>query len=285
MSFSPLNPIPEDILLNAKQVYSANHAYIAFGNQSEFLLKGLDWDKLSPNQTQPKGFLALLAVISLFQYAEGLSDRQAALATGQRLDWKYALHLPLAYPGIAPLALCLFRKRLADYPSNYPVFQELIHKLIAIQFFQSCSQVSPRVLEVLEANCLRNCLDVSINALLPAIEVLAAENPAWLNQVALPHWVSRYVAPHRDLWQASSMEELHESLHSLFQDMHHLVAAIRGQPRLGLERYPEIRVFLHAWDMLKEPSAGYNHPEQSSQALSACAECMINPFLQPLSEQ
>jgi len=33
------------------------------------------------------------------QYAEGLSDRQAADAVRSRIDWKYALNLELTDPG------------------------------------------------------------------------------------------------------------------------------------------------------------------------------------------
>jgi transposase len=35
----------------------------------------------------------------VFQFIEGLSDRQAAEAVRSRIDWKYALDLDLADPG------------------------------------------------------------------------------------------------------------------------------------------------------------------------------------------
>lgn len=36
-----------------------------------------------------------LALVSVMQFAENLSDRQAASAVRARIDWKYALSLPL----------------------------------------------------------------------------------------------------------------------------------------------------------------------------------------------
>lgn len=50
--------------------------------------------------------------MSLLQFAEGLSDRQAADAVRSRIDWKYLLGLPLADPGFDSTVLSEFRSRL-----------------------------------------------------------------------------------------------------------------------------------------------------------------------------
>ena len=41
-----------------------------------------------------------LALATVLQYVEGLSDRQAADAVRGRIDWKYALGLSLIDPGL-----------------------------------------------------------------------------------------------------------------------------------------------------------------------------------------
>jgi transposase len=40
-----------------------------------------------------------LALVTVMQYAEGLTDRQAADAVRTRIDWKYALSLELTDTG------------------------------------------------------------------------------------------------------------------------------------------------------------------------------------------
>lgn len=55
-----------------------------------------------------------LALITLLQFAENLSDRDAADAVRARLDWKYLLALPLDDPGFDSTVLCEFRARLVD---------------------------------------------------------------------------------------------------------------------------------------------------------------------------
>ena len=48
------------------------------------------------------------------QFAESLSDRQAADAVRGRIDWKYALALELTDPGFDASVLSEFRTRLIE---------------------------------------------------------------------------------------------------------------------------------------------------------------------------
>ena len=61
---------------------------------------------------QPAQAPARLALILVLQFAEGLSDRQAADAVRGRIDWKYALALELTDPGFDASVLSEFRTRL-----------------------------------------------------------------------------------------------------------------------------------------------------------------------------
>ena len=49
---------------------------------------------------------------------EKLPDRQAAEAVRIRLDWKYALHLPLTYTGFDYRVLSEFRDRLLAHEAR-----------------------------------------------------------------------------------------------------------------------------------------------------------------------
>jgi transposase len=55
-----------------------------------------------------------LALLTIMQFAEGLSDWQAAEALRARIDWKYALGLALTDPGFDFSVLSEFRARLVD---------------------------------------------------------------------------------------------------------------------------------------------------------------------------
>ena len=68
-----------------------------------------DFTALFPKVGQPAESPFRLALTSVMQFCEGLSDRQAADAVRARLDWKYALALPLEDPGFDASVLCEFR--------------------------------------------------------------------------------------------------------------------------------------------------------------------------------
>jgi hypothetical protein len=44
--------------------------------------------------------LARLYLVTIFQYVETLPDQLARETIRKRIDWKYALHVPLNYPGL-----------------------------------------------------------------------------------------------------------------------------------------------------------------------------------------
>ena len=67
---------------------------------------------LFPSKGQPAEAPWRLALVTLLQFAEGLSDRQAAEAVRSRTDWKYLLGLPLADAGFDSTVLSEFRTRL-----------------------------------------------------------------------------------------------------------------------------------------------------------------------------
>ena len=53
-----------------------------------------------------------LALVTVFQFMENLTDRQAADAVRSRLDWKYCLSLELTDAGFDHTVLSEFRTRL-----------------------------------------------------------------------------------------------------------------------------------------------------------------------------
>ena len=67
---------------------------------------------LFPQRGQPAQPPWRLALVTLLQFTENLSDRQAAEAVRSRIDWKYALSLDMTDPGFDFSLLTEFRQRL-----------------------------------------------------------------------------------------------------------------------------------------------------------------------------
>ncbi|MGI5290593.1 transposase [Nonomuraea polychroma] len=73
-----------------------------------------DFAQAFSTRGQPALSPARLALVSILQFTENLSDRKAAEAVRARIDWKYALGLELTDPGFDHSVLCEFRLRLID---------------------------------------------------------------------------------------------------------------------------------------------------------------------------
>ena len=82
------------------------------------LYQDQDFAALYPPEGQPAYAPWRLAVVTVLQYVENLSDRQAANAVRERIDWKYALGLELTDPGFDYSLLSAFRTRLVQLGRN-----------------------------------------------------------------------------------------------------------------------------------------------------------------------
>lgn len=70
-----------------------------------------------------------MALVTIFQFAVGLTDRQAADAVRGRIDWKYALCLLLEDPRFDASVLSEFRDRLLVGEAEARLFDTLLEIL------------------------------------------------------------------------------------------------------------------------------------------------------------
>src|ERR671938_556951 len=90
---------------------------------------------LFPTRGQPAEAPARLALATILQFVEGLSDRRAAEAVRGRIDWKYALGLELTDTGFDASVLSEFRARLVADDAA----ERLLQRLLARLREQACS--------------------------------------------------------------------------------------------------------------------------------------------------
>jgi len=106
--------IPEQTVEVARTAFPKGNPYMRMRDELGPIYTNPEFAHLFPRDGQPAEAPAHLALVSIMQFAEGLSDAQAADAVRARIDWKYALALELTDPGFDSSVLCEFRKRRHD---------------------------------------------------------------------------------------------------------------------------------------------------------------------------
>src|SRR4051795_362632 len=105
-------PIPDATRRVARAAFPKGTLAMRLADQLGAIYRDAQFAALFPDRGQPALSPARLALVTVLQFVEGLSDRQAAAAVRGRIDWKYALGLELTDPGFDHTVLCEFRARL-----------------------------------------------------------------------------------------------------------------------------------------------------------------------------
>ena len=101
--------------------------------------------ELFPTRGQPAASPARLAMASVLQYVEGLSDRQAADAVRGRIDWKYALGLELTDPGFDHTVLSEFRSRLVHGQAELQLLDTLLERCRELELIRRAGPAAHRL--------------------------------------------------------------------------------------------------------------------------------------------
>src|SRR5260370_24210089 len=123
-----------------------------------------------------------LALVTIFQEAEDLTERQAAEAVRTRIDWKYALGLDLADPGFDHSVLSEFRGKVAERGLEQVVLDALMERLVSAGLVRAGGKQRTDSTHVTAAVAALNRLELAGESVRAALEALAAAHPAWVAQ-------------------------------------------------------------------------------------------------------
>lgn len=137
----PLGSIPNVTLRVAKAAIPAGNTYINLRDHLGTIFDDSLFAPLFPIRGQPAVVPWRLALVTIMQFAEGLSDRDAAEAVRTRIDWKYLLGLELSDPGFDYSILSRFRDRLIEGRAEMSLLQRLLEKCKSVDLLRARSDV------------------------------------------------------------------------------------------------------------------------------------------------
>ena len=82
--------VPAETARVAHAIFPHGNTYLRLYDALGTMFQDRDFAALFPPQGQPAEAPARLALVSILQFAENLTDRQAADAVRSRIDWKCA---------------------------------------------------------------------------------------------------------------------------------------------------------------------------------------------------
>lgn len=148
--------------------------------------------ELFPRRGRPGLSPARLVWVLVLQFAEDLTDRQAADAVRSRIDWKYLLGLELEDPGFDFSVLSEFRDRLIEADAHQRVLDTLLARLVEEKLLKAGGKARTDSTHVLGAVRVLNRLENVFTTMQTALEQVAEAAPRWVESWMPSAWQALY---------------------------------------------------------------------------------------------
>lgn len=184
--------IPDETARVAHAAFPKGNPYLRMRDCLGPIYTNPEFAHLFPTTGQPAEAPAHLALVTVMQFAEGLSDAQAASAVRARIDWKYALALDLTDSGFDASVLSEFRTRLIDGNAELLLFDTMLTLFREQGLLKARGRQRTDSTHVLAAIRVLNRLECIGESLRHALNTVASCAPDWLRSWVPANWFDRY---------------------------------------------------------------------------------------------
>ncbi len=192
----PLPPIPAETARIARAASPQSHPDLRAPDELGEVCTDAAFAALFPHRGQPAHAPWRLALATVLQFAEGLSDRQAAHAVRARLDRQDVLRPEPDDAGFAASVLCAFRSRLVAGEAAWLRFKALLTWARTRQLLRVRGRQRTDSTHVLAAVRAPGTLRVRVGGvgetLRHALDSRAVAAPARRRAHCPPNWGERY---------------------------------------------------------------------------------------------
>jgi len=188
----PIPPIPALTAQVARAAFPKGNTYLYMRDTLGTLFTDEQFADLFPTQGQPAASPWRLALVTILQFMENLTDRQAADAVRSRVDWKYLLSLELTDAGWDHTVLSEFRTRLVAQAAEERLLQTVLTLCQEHGWLKTRGKQRTDSTHVLAKVRALNRLECVGQTMGHVLTVLALVAPDWIHAHADPTWVQRY---------------------------------------------------------------------------------------------
>jgi transposase len=184
--------VPTETAKVAKAAFPKGNVYITMREKLGSIFENEDFADLYPRVGQYGQAPWQLALVTVMQFAEDLTDREAADAVRGRIDWKYALGLELTDAGFDFSVLSEFRSRLLSSKAETRLLEKILAVCKAHDLLKANGKQRTDASHVLGAVRLLNQLELVHETLRHCLNVLAEIIPDWLKKQVNDDWYTYY---------------------------------------------------------------------------------------------
>ena len=289
MRAQPNFPIPEETQRVAQAAFPHGNFVMRIRDVLGELYSDSLFDALFPARGQPAESPGRLALVTVLQFAEGLSDRQAADAVRGRIDWKYTLGLELTDPGFHYSVLSEFRTRLLQGGLE----QQLLDALLAVcrerDWLKARGRQRTDSTHVVGVVRQLNGLELVGETLRSGLECLAVAAPEWLRSQVAVDWFERYGRRFENYRLPKEQAERDHLAEQIGADGYTLLAAVESPTApADLKNLECLQVLKQVWEqqfILAQGEQESGTPTQEKRPrlrangeLSPGAELIFSPY-------
>lgn len=184
--------IPADTQEVATSAYPKGNVCMKLRGELGVLFTDQQFEALYSQRGQPAETPWRLALVTLMQFMENLTDRQAADAVRGRIDWKYLLGLPLQDAGFHYSVLSEFRSRLIEGKAETILFDMILEICRKRGWLKAGGKQRTDSTNILAAVRRMNRVELVGEAIYHVLDVVAQVDPGWLKTKAKSEWYERY---------------------------------------------------------------------------------------------
>jgi transposase len=253
----PIGPVPEDTARVARAAFPKGTTYVQMRDVLGAIYNDEDFAELFEARGRPAIAPWRLALVTLMQFSEGLSDRQTAQAVRARIDWKYALGLRLSDPGFHFSVLSEFRSRLLEGGKERLLLEKLLEGCKERGYLKVRGRARTDSTHVLGALRLLSKWERTAETMRAALNALASVDPEWLTEHADPEWFERYARRIEDQRLPKGKQAREEYLKTVGADGFRLLGQLDAPhtPEL-LKEIAEVETLRRIWEQHYEKVDG-----------------------------
>jgi transposase len=268
--------IPKETEKVAKAAFPKGNVYMKIYEELGNIYQDEQFKELFAKEGQPSVSPMRLALATIMQYAEGLSDRQAEEAIRARIDWKYLLCLKLTDPGFDHTVLSEFRSRLVSSKAETILLDNLLKQITDKGLLKRNKQRTDST-HILGAIRVLNRIERVGETLRAALNVIATVAGKWLVERSPAVWYQRY-GKRMENYQFPKSDSAREQLaSSIGEDGYLLLKLIEQDKEMNwLKEVETVKILNQMWEQEYE-----NSPKvrlKKNNELESAANILVSPY-------